>query len=153
MSTAERSITVDLPVETVYNQWTQFEEFPRFMEGVEEVTQLDDTRLHWVANIGGQRREWEAKIIEQEPNSHIIWNGYGEADNRGEVYFAPQGNGTEVRVKLDFDPEGVVEQVGDKMGFVSGRVQGDLERFKQYIESRGQETGAWRGEIHGGQER
>ena len=154
MATVERSIEVDLPVRTVYNQWTQFEDFPHFMEGVDEVRQLDDTRVYWVATIAGQRREWESKITEQKPDQFVAWYGFGGATNQGEVTFEPLGpDRTRLTVKMDFDPEDVVEKAGDALGFVERRVQGDLERFKEFIESRGRETGAWRGEVEGGETR
>jgi uncharacterized membrane protein len=154
MATVERSIEVDLPVRTVYNQWTQFEDFPHFMEGVEEVRQLDDTRVYWVATVAGQRREWESKITEQKPDSFIAWYGFGGATNQGEVTFEPVGaDRTRLTVRMDFDPEDFVEKAGDALGLVERRVQGDLERFKEFIESRGRETGAWRGEVEGGEKR
>jgi uncharacterized membrane protein len=140
-------------VSIAYNQWTQFEEFPHFMEGVEEVRQLDDTRLYWVASIGGKRKEWYAKITEQVPDKLIAWESEAGADNGGVVTFEPiDSNRTLVTLELIYNPEDIVENVGDKLGFVSRRVQGDLDSFKEYIDSRGVETGAWRGTIHGGQE-
>jgi uncharacterized membrane protein len=151
MANIEKSIEVNLPVRTAYNQWTQFEEFPQFMEGVEEVRQLDDKRLHWRASIAGKTEEWHAEIVEQTPDMVVAWRSTTGAENAGRVSFAPAGmNATRVTLRLDYDPEGIVESAGDKLGFVSRRVEGDLERFKEFIESRGAETGAWRGEIHGG---
>jgi uncharacterized membrane protein len=151
MATIEKSIEVNVPVRTAYNQWTQFEEFPQFMEGVEEVQQLDDKRLHWRASIAGKTEEWHAEIVEQTPDTVVAWRSTTGAENAGRVSFAPAGmNATRVTLRLDYDPEGIVESAGDKLGFVSRRVEGDLERFKEFIESRGAETGAWRGEIHGG---
>jgi uncharacterized membrane protein len=148
MSVYRESIEIDLPVRTVYNQWTQFEEFPRFMEGVEEVRQLDDTRLYWVADIAGQKREWEAKIMDQEPDQRISWASVGGATNSGTVSFEPLGDQRcRVILEMDYEPEGFVEQAGDTLNLIQRRVQGDLQRFKEYIESRGKETGAWRGEI------
>ncbi len=148
MSTKEKSIEVDRPLSTVYNQWTQFEEFPQFMEGVESVTQIDDRRLHWVAEIAGTRREWEAEIVDQEPDRRIAWRSLDGTGNAGVVSFEPAGaDRTKVVLDLDVEPEGLVEQIGDKLGFVSKRAEGDLERFKEFIESRPQETGAWRGQI------
>ncbi len=152
MASITKDIEVKVPVPTVYNQWTQFEEFPRFMEGVQEVRQLDDTRLYWVANIGGKRKEWYAKITEQVPDRLISWESEAGADNGGIVSFEPMGDTTHITLELIYNPEDILENVGDKMGFVGRRVQGDLESFKDYIESRGVETGAWRGTIHGGQE-
>ena len=148
MSTVEKSIEVELPVSTVYNQWTQFEEFPRFMEGVESVTQLDDTRLHWVAEIAGARREWDAEIVDQQPDQRIAWRSLDGAGNGGIVTFQPVGpSTTQVHLQMEFEPEGLAENIGDKLGFVSKQTEGDLERFKSFIESRGAETGAWRGQV------
>jgi uncharacterized membrane protein len=148
MSTVEESIEVKVPVRTAYNQWTQFEEFPRFMEGVEEVRQLDDTHLHWVADIDGFKREWDAEITEQIPDERVAWTSRSGAHNAGAVTFHRLDDShTKVMVQLEFDPSGIVEQAGDKLGFVSRRTKGDLERFREYIEERGAETGAWRGEV------
>jgi uncharacterized membrane protein len=147
MSDHEKSITVDLPVSVVYNQWTQFEEFPQFMAGVESVTQLDDRRLHWVAEVAGTRREWDAEIVDQEPDRKISWRSLDGTTNAGTVTFQPEGGGTRVTLDLDVEPEGLVEEIGDKLGFVTKHAEGDLKRFKEFIESRGRETGAWRGEF------
>jgi uncharacterized membrane protein len=148
MSTVEKSIEVDLPVRTVYDQWTQFEEFPRFMEGVEQVVQLDDTHLHWVAEIAGVKREWDAEITEQVPDQRIAWRSVTGERNAGVVTFQRSGpNSTRVTLVIDFQPDDLVEKVGDALGFVAKRTEGDLERFKEFIESRGVETGAWRGEV------
>ena len=147
-TTIEQSIEVDVPIRTAYDQWTQFEEFPRFMEGVESVTQLDDAHLHWVAEIGGVKREWDAEITEQHPDERVAWKATGGAQNSGVVTFhrlSPES--TRVMLQLEFDPEGIVEQVGDKLGFVERRAVKDLERFKLFIEDRSAETGAWRGDI------
>jgi uncharacterized membrane protein len=150
MEKIERSIEVDVPVRTAYNQWTQFEEFPRFMEGVERVQQLDDTTLRWEAEIAGVHKEWDAKIVRQEPDQEIRWMGFGEADNEGAVTFAPlDQDRTRLTVSMNIEPEGVAETVGTKLGIVGNRVEGDLERFKQLIEERGTETGAWRGSVPG----
>jgi uncharacterized membrane protein len=149
MSIIEKSIDVDAPVRTVYNQWTQFEDFPRFMEGVERVEQLGDTRLHWVAEIGGQRREWDAQIIEQVPDQRIAWTStYGPYTAGAVTFHRLSDDKTRVMLQLEFDPDGFVEQVGDKLGIIERRVAGDLKRFKEFLDSRGQETGAWRGEVH-----
>jgi predicted PurR-regulated permease PerM/uncharacterized membrane protein len=148
MSTVEKSIEVKLPVSTVYNQWTQFEEFPQFMEGVERVTQLDDTRLHWVAEIAGAVREWDAEIVDQQPDQRIAWRSIDGAGNGGIVTFSPVGaEATRVSLQMQFEPEGLAETVGDKLGFVSKQAEGDLKRFKSFIEERGNETGAWRGQV------
>jgi uncharacterized membrane protein len=148
MATIEQSIDVSVPVRTVYNQWTQFEEFPRFMEGVREVRQLDDKRLHWKAEIAGKEKEWDAEITEQIPDERIAWRSRGGAFNAGVVTFHRLGDSrTRVMLQLEYEPEGVTETVADALGVVKSRVKGDLERFQQFIESRGHETGAWRGEI------
>ena len=148
MSTIEQSIEIDAPVSTVYNQWTQFEEFPTFMEGVDEVRQLDDTHLHWVASFGGSRHEWDAEITEQHPDHRIAWRNTDGKDNAGVVTFHKiDDNTTRVMVQMDFVPEGIKEKIGDALGAPDRRVQGDLARFKEMIESRGVETGAWRGDV------
>jgi len=148
MSTIEQSIDVNVPVHTAYNQWTQFEEFPRFMEGVEEVRQLEDRRLHWRATIGGRAEEWDAVITEQHPDERIAWKNTTGAPNAGVVTFHRLAdNKTRVMLQMEYDPQGVVENVGDMLGVVSRRVANDLERFKDFIEARGHETGAWRGEV------
>ena len=148
MSQIEESIDVNVPVRTAYNQWTQFEEFPRFMEGVESVKQLDDTRLHWVAEVAGRRREWEAKITEQNPDERVAWTSIDGAPNAGVVTFHRiDDNTTRIMLQLEFEPENVVEKAGDALGLVRRRAKGDLQRFKEFIESRGRETGAWRGQV------
>jgi uncharacterized membrane protein len=148
METIEKYIDVNEPIQTVYNQWTQFEDFPRFMEGIEKVTQFDDTHLHWVANIGGKNLEWDATISEQIPDKRIVWYSDRGAVHSGMVSFNPVGPEiTRVTLRIDYEPEGFVEGTGDKLGFVSRRVEGDLKRFKEFIESRGAETGAWRGAV------
>ena len=148
MSTIEQSVDVEVPVRTAYNQWTQFEEFPRFMHDVERVEQLSDTRLHWVADIAGVHREWDAEITEQTPDQRVAWNATSGAENAGVVTFHRIDDETSrVTLQMDVDPEGLVENVGTALGFLDRRVKGDLERFKEFIESRGSETGAWRGEV------
>lgn len=148
MSTIEKSIDVNVPVQTAYNQWTQFEEFPLFMEGIEAVEQLDDKHLHWRAEIGGKQKEWDSEIIEQIPDQRIMWRSTSGANNAGTVSFIPVApHTTRVKVEMVYDPNGLMENVGDMLGMDDRRVAGDLERFKEYIESRGTETGAWRGKI------
>ncbi len=148
MSNVEKSIDVNVPVRTAYNQWTQFEDFPKFMEGVEEVKQLDDKRMHWKANIAGKTEEWDAEVTEQEPDMRVAWRNINGATNAGVVTFHHiSDTTTRVMLQLDYEPEGVIETVGDALGFVSRRVEGDLERFKTFIEARGHETGAWRGTV------
>ena len=147
-STIEESVDVHVPVRVAYNQWTQFEEFPSFMEGVEEVTQLDDTHLHWKVSIGGKTKEWRAVITEQIPDQRIAWTNTTGARNAGAVTFHRLGdNHTRIMLQIDYEPEGLVENVGDMFGVVSSRVRADLERFKAFIESQGAETGAWRGTV------
>jgi uncharacterized membrane protein len=148
MSVVEKAIEIDVPVKTAYNQWTQFEEFPRFMEGVKQVKQLDDKHLHWKADIGGKEKEWDAEITEQVPDQRIAWRSQAGAMTAGIVTFVPLSEGkSKVMLHMEYDPTGVIENIGDAVGVVSQRVEGDLERFKQYIETRGQETGAWRGTV------
>jgi uncharacterized membrane protein len=152
MTKVNESIKVEVPVRTAYDQWTQFESFPHFMEGVEEVHQINDTMLHWKAKIGGAVREWDAKIVHQEPDRRVAWMAIDGATNAGEVIFRPiEERTTEVTLELDYEPEGFVEKTGAALGTVQRRVKGDLERFKEFIEARGHETGAWRGEVHGGE--
>ena len=149
METIERSIDVEAPVSKVYNQWTQFEEFPKFMEGVDSVTQLDDKHLRWVADIAGRRKEWDAEIFEQVPDQRIAWRSTAGARNSGVVSFHPAGaNRTRVDLRMEIEPEGAIESVGASLGAVTRRIEGDLERFKQFIQAKARETGAWRGEIH-----
>jgi len=148
MSTIEKSIEVNVPVRIAYNQWTQFEQFPRFMEGVKEVTQLDPKRLHWKAEIAGLEKEWTAEITEQTPDQRIAWTSRSGATNGGVVTFHRLSDDkSKVMLQLDYNPQGFVENLGDTLGIVSLRVQGDLERFKKFIEMRGHETGAWRGQV------
>ena len=147
----ESSIEVDVPVSAAYNQWTQFEEFPQFMDGVEEVRQLGDTRLHWVASVGGRRAEWDAKILQQHPDRQISWISEDGKKTRGTVTFESLGEErTLVRLSLGYQAEGFVEAVGSAAGFDRRRVEGDLARFKELIEGRGTATGAWREDISAG---
>jgi uncharacterized membrane protein len=148
MEHVEKVIEVNRPVSTVYNQWTQFEEFPMFMDGVKEVRQLDDTHLHWRAEIWGKEKEWDAEITEQEPDKRISWKSVGGAPNAGTVRFEPLGEDrTQVRLVMAYEPEGAVENAGDALGLFTSRVENTIEQFKRFIESRGAETGAWRGEV------
>ena len=148
MSTIEQSIEVQVPVSTAYDQWTQFEEFPQFMEGVEEVVQLDGTHMHWVAEFGGHRHEWDAEVTEQKPDDRVAWRNTDGKDNAGVVTFHYiDEDTTRIMVQMDFLPEGVVEKLGDALGAPQRRVKGDLERFKDLIESRKVASGSWRGEV------
>jgi uncharacterized membrane protein len=144
MSRVKKSVDVEVPVSTAYNQWTQFEEFPKFMEGVRSVKQLDDRRLMWEAEVGGKEKSWEAEIQEQVPDERIIWRSIGGEQNAGVVTFEPKDGGTTVHLEMSYSPEGFLESVGDATGFMSRRVQGDLDRFKKFIEERNAETGAYR---------
>jgi uncharacterized membrane protein len=150
MERIEKTIEVDCPVRTVYNQWTQFEEFPRFMDGVKTVKQLDDTHLHWHAEIWGKDKEWDAEITEQVPDQKIGWKSTsGDAPNAGVVRFEPMGaNRTRVRLAMAYEPQGALENVGDAIGVLSASVQSSIENFKEYIERRNVEDGGWRGTVH-----
>jgi len=148
MSSVQKSIDVNVPVSTAYNQWTQFEEFPRFMEGVKSVHQLDDKRLHWKTEVAGKEQDFDAIIDQQVPDQRIAWHSTIGAKQGGVVTFHRLDAGkTRIMLQMEYDPQGFVEKTGDMMGAVSRRVQGDLERFKEFLEKRGGETGAWRGEI------
>ncbi len=145
MARVEKEIEVNVPVRTAYNQWTQFEEFPSFMEGVSRVQQLDDTHLAWEASFFGREKKWEAEIREQVPDRLIVWNSTDGTENAGAVAFEPiDGGSTRIKLRMSYDTDGMVESTGDALGFVSRRVEGDLERFRTFIEARGQETGGWR---------
>lgn len=149
--TIEKSIEVAAPLRAVYNQWTQFEDFPRFMEGVEEVRQVDDTHLHWRAKVAGKELEWDAEIVEQVPDQGISWRSTSGKGNAGRVRFDKvDETHTRILLTMEIEPETVVEKAGAFVGVPAHSVAGDLKRFKEFIESRGVETGAWRGEAHGG---
>ena len=148
MAEITQSVDVDVDVRTAYNQWTQFEEFPYFMEGVERVEQLDDRNLRWDVEIAGVERSFDAVITEQTPDQRVAWTTRTGPEQSGVVTFHRlDDDQTRVTLQMTFDPEGIVEQVADKTGLVNMRTKGDLERFKEFVESRGTETGAWRGEI------
>ncbi len=148
MARVEKSIEIDRPLRMVYDQWTQFEDFPRFMEGVVEVEQLDDKTLRWKAKIAGKTEEWDAEIVQQIPDQSIAWRHTRGAVNSGVVSFMPlDGDRCRVTLALEYDPKGFVEKLGEVLGVVSRRVAGDLERFKRFVEERGSETGAWRGQV------
>jgi len=153
MAHVEKSIEVDKPVDQVYAQWTQFEDFPKFMENVEEVRQLDDKHLEWKAKIAGTERRWKAEIVEQQPNRVIAWRAVSGDKNDGKVEFRPVNGHTQVKLALDYDPPGgAVGEVGDKLiQATPGRVENDLKRFKEFIEQRPAPTGTWSGEIRSGQ--
>ena len=152
--TIDESIEVNVPVSTAYNQWTQFEDFPLFMEGVDHVQQLDDTRLHWVATVAGKKAEWDAKILEQHPDRQISWVSEDGKKTRGTVTFEPRDESkTLVRLSMSYQAEGPAEALGSAAGLDARRVRGDLDRFKELIESRGTESGAWRGEVAAGEKK
>jgi len=153
MPSTTQSIDVNVPISTAYNQYTQFEDFPQFMEGVKSVTQLDDTHLRWVTEVGDETKEWTAEITEQKPDERIAWQAQGDVDNAGIVTFhAIDADSTRVTAEMTYETDGLKEAIGDALGFVDRRVKGDLERFKEFLEARGSETGAWRGEVEAGVE-
>ena len=150
MSRFEATIDVDVPLTVAYDQWTQFEEFPQFMEGVERVEQVSDKTLDWTAQVAGRTKTWRAEITDQTPDTRIAWKSIEGADNGGAVLFEPLDDGrTRIVLRIDAEPEGPIESVGDALGFLERRVNADLERFKEFIEERRTPTGAWSGEIHG----
>ena len=151
MPSIKKDIVVDVPVKAAYDQWTQFESFPQFMDGVKEVVQLDEKTLRWRASIGGKEQEWESEITEQVPDRHIAWRSTTGAPNAGSVMFDPSDGKTRVSLELSYEPQDASEKVGDALGVLDRRVDGDLKRFKDFIEKRQTPTGAWRGEIHGGE--
>jgi uncharacterized membrane protein len=148
MANFNHSIDVNVPVNAAYNQWTQFETFPKFMEGIEEVRQITETRMLWRAEIAGNEQEWEAEITEQIPDKRIAWTSVSGAKHGGVVTFHYiDENTTRVMLQIDYEPEGFLENVGVALGVVEGRMKGDLDRFKAFIESRSEATGAWRGQV------
>lgn len=150
MSTFEETITVDVPVRVAYDQWTQFEDFPKFMDGVESVEQVTDKTLRWTASVAGQTKEWMADIVDQTPDTRIAWKSTDGAENAGAVLFRPLGpTQTEVTLRMDAEPDGPIEAAGDALGFLERRVHGDLERFKESVEAEGGTGEGWRGAIHG----
>jgi uncharacterized membrane protein len=152
MGKIEQSIDVNVPVTTAYNQWTQFEEFPKFMSAVKRVEQLDDETLEWTAEIGGREENWKALIATQEPDKRVAWHSTAGPQNAGAVAFERiDDNRTRVTLQMDWQPQGIAEKAGDALGFDDRQVRGDLERFKKFIEERHTETGAWRGEIKAGE--
>jgi uncharacterized membrane protein len=148
MADITQTIDVDVPVDVAYNQWTQFESFPQFMDGVEEVVQKTDTLTHWKISLAGVEREFDAEITEQSPEQRIAWNSVDGTDHAGVVTFHKLEDAkTRITLQLDTHPQGVVEKIGDAAGVPNMKAKGDLERFKKFIEARGHETGAWRGEV------
>jgi ribosome-associated toxin RatA of RatAB toxin-antitoxin module len=154
MSSIQHSVDVNVPIHVAYNQWTQFESFPEFMEGVQSVKQLDDTHLAWTVEIGGVHREFETEITEQHPDERIAWRSLDEPRQSGVVTFHRiDDNRTRVTLQMEYEPKGFVETAADLLQIVRMRVRGDLERFKQFVETRGRETGAWRGDVPGPHQR
>ena len=155
MERIEKSVQVDCPVDVVYNQWTQFEDFPKFMAGIKEIKQIDDTHTHWRAEVWGKDKEWDAEITEQVPDQHIAWRSIsGDAPNAGEVRFEPlSADKTRVHLTMEYEPQGAMENIGDALGAMDRRVQSTVDDFKEFIESRRRETGAWRDEVHGGEKK
>ena len=152
MAEVDESIELDVPVSTAYNQWTQFEEFPQFMENVESVKQTDETHLHWVVELAGKRSEWDAEITYQDPDQHIAWKATDGKNNAGSVRFERLGDErSRIKVRMAWETEGAAEKVGEAMGLDDRGVKADLKRFKELVEGRGQETGAWRGEVREGE--
>nr|MBA3277481.1 SRPBCC family protein [Geodermatophilaceae bacterium] len=142
------SVDVEVPIKVAYDQWTQFESFPQFMDGVEEIRQLDDTHTHWVVKVGGVTREFDATITEQHPEERVAWRTDDGPNHAGVVTFHRlDDNQTRVTAQMDIDPEGFVENVADKVGILDRKVKGDMKRFKEFIESRGSATGSWRGDV------
>jgi uncharacterized membrane protein len=151
MSRMTEAIEVDVPVRVAYDQWTQFESFPKFMDGVDKVEQVDDKRLEWTATIAGKTKHWRAEIVEQRPDALVSWRSTDGARNDGEVRFEPvTADRTRIVLELDVDPDGLIETAGDALGMVERQVRGDLERFREFIELRRRPTGAWRGRVDGG---
>ncbi len=145
MANIEQSIDVEVPISTAYNQWTQFEEFPQFMEGVDEIRQIDDRHVHWVVSFGGTQHEWDAEITEQDPDERVAWKNIDGKENAGVVTFHRlDGDTTRIMVQMDWAPEGIKEKLGSSLGFDQRRIEGDLKRFKELIESQGTESGAYR---------
>ena len=152
MGRVEKSIQVEVPVRQAYNQWTQFEAFPKFMEAVTSVRQLDDAHLHWTASIAGREVEWDAEVTEQRPDEVVAWRSTSGAKNAGAVTFMPMGpDRTEVTLRMEVDPEGPIETAGEAVGVLDRQVEGDLERFKDFIERRQVATGGWRGSVDDGE--
>jgi uncharacterized membrane protein len=152
MATVSETVDVNAPVEVAYNRWTQFETFPMFMEGVEQVSQLDDTHLHWVAEIGGKRHEWDAEIVEQQPNQRIAWRSTSGLRNDGVVLFEQVEPGvTRVKVEFEHETDGMVEKIGSVIGADDRQVQSDLLRYKDLVEQQGSSAQGWQGEVHNGQ--
>lgn len=150
MAVIEKSIDVSVPVSVAYNQWTQFEDFPKFMSGVVAVKQVDDSHVRWTAEVGGERRHWDAEIVEQEPDRLISWRSEGGTPNSGHVEFQPIENGTRVTVEMEYETDGMKEAAGAFLGLDERQVENDLERFRELVESRETPTGAWRGSIESG---
>lgn len=154
MERVHKTFEIAVPVHTAYNQWTQFEDFPRFMEGVKEVRQIDDTHVHWRASVGGKDKEWDSEITEQVPDRVIAWRSVAGSPNSGRVAFEPLGaDRTRIDLEMEYQPETAAEKAGDALGVVSRKIDKTIDDFREFIENRGRETGAWRGEVQGGNPR
>lgn len=156
-TTLTAEIDVDAPIDTVYNQWTQFESFPEYLGAVKSVKQIDDVRTHWTVSIGGREEEFFADIVDQVPDDHISWQSTDGTFHAGRVDFVPRTTddghtGTHIKLLMEWEPQGFLETIGGALNIDSAQARMDLERFKRFIEKRGTETGAWRGEVHGRQE-
>jgi uncharacterized membrane protein len=149
MSQVQESVDVDVPIRTAYDQWTQFESFPQFMDGVESITQVDDTHSHWVTNVAGVKREFDTEVTEQHPDERVAWTSTGgDTKHAGVVTFHRLADAqTRVMIQIDWEPEGFVEKAGSAVGVDSHQVKADAKRFKKFIEERGAETGAWRADV------
>lgn len=149
MSQVQESVDVEVPVSVAYNQWTQFESFPQFMEGVESITQVDETHNHWVTSIGGVVREFDTEITEQIPDERIAWHSVGGDVNQGGVvtFHRLSDTTSRVMIQIDWTPAGLIERAGAAVGFDDHQVKADAKRFKDFIETRGQESGSWRGSV------
>ena len=154
MERIQKEFEISVPVRAAYDQWTQFEEFPRFMDGVEEVVQIDNTHLHWRVSVAGKQKEWDAEITEQVPDRLIAWRSVSGTPNAGQVRFEPIAQDrTRILFAMEYQPETAVEKAGDAVGVLSRKVDKTVEDFKEFIEQRGRETGGWRGEVHHGEQR
>ncbi|HET7729845.1 MAG TPA: SRPBCC family protein [Usitatibacter sp.] len=153
MEKLQKSFEVAVPVRAAYNQWTQFEQFPRFMDGVKEVRQIDDTHVHWHASVAGVDKEWDAEITEQVPDQVIAWHSVSGPRNAGEVRFEPlDRERTRIQLTMEYEPDGALEKAGDALGFTSRQLDRTVDGFREFLERRGRETGGWRGEVHDGEE-
>jgi uncharacterized membrane protein len=149
MSQAIETVDVNVPVSVAYNQWTQFEEFPKFLSYVESITQVTDTLTEWKVRVGGVEREFEAVISEQHPDERVAWNSTGgEVDHAGVVTFHKLSDTeTRVTVQLDWEASGLLEHLGSALGVDNHAIKKELGQFKEYIEAKGSADGSWRGDV------